>query len=555
MVELKEYIDLYSKLALSFFPVPEKSKQSIVEWKQYQSRKPTGFELNYWRTLANSNLAIVCGAVSGNLVVLDCDTEDVFFDLDRVIASKIGKGSVLDFTRVSRTGKGYHIWLRTGTPVKCCKFPMLDIKGEGGYIIAPPSIHPSGTEYKFLNQQPIRVIESLYDIGVDINQKTNTELPPTGNQPGWVSRLLCGVSEGGRNDAAIKLAGFFRNTLPKDVTEHLLFDWNKKNSPPLLDRELQKVVTSAYQLPEHPFDFSASAISTSQRDKSVTKGVTQGEIENWIKDTNGWWTVEELDRETKVISSNDMTNRRTALKRLAERGDIEKHPTQNKLYRRIIKNLRRIDFKMVTDKEPLKLVLPLGLEKLVNTYPGNIIVVAGSPDSGKTALLLNVVRMNMDNFPVYYFSSEMGEQEFANRLSKFEGIELDKWNFVAEECASNFTDVIRPDAINIIDYLELTSDVYMVAEHLKSMHDKLGKGIAIVALQKKRGAELGRGAEFSLEKPRLYLSMDAGITTIQKGKNWAKQDVNPNGLKIKYKIVGGCKFIVTDNWYREEYEF
>ena len=44
--------------------------------------------------------------------------------------------------------------------------------------------------------------------------------------------------------------------------------------------------------------------------------------------------------------------------------------------------------------------------------------------------------------------------------------------------------------------------------------------------------------------------MDVGRCTIQKAKNWANHAYNPNGLVIKYKIVGGCKFIVTEDWMK-----
>jgi len=66
----------------------------------------------------------------------------------------------------------------------------------------------------------------------------------------------------------------------------------------------------------------------------------------------------------------------------------------------------------------------------------------------------------------------------------FEGIGVRDWNFTAEERSSNFADVIRPNCINIIDYMELSGDFYMVAEYLRQLHDKLDGGIAIVALQK-----------------------------------------------------------------------
>ncbi|MFC1992057.1 DnaB-like helicase C-terminal domain-containing protein, partial [Chloroflexota bacterium] len=72
-----------------------------------------------------------------------------------------------------------------------------------------------------------------------------------------------------------------------------------------------------------------------------------------------------------------------------------------------------------------------------NIYPGNIIVVAGSPNSGKTGILLDFIYRNQANFPIYYFCSEMGTDELADRLLSFEGIDLDDWTFEAvEACMS-----------------------------------------------------------------------------------------------------------------------
>jgi hypothetical protein len=214
--------------------------------------------------------------------------------------------------------------------------------------------------------------------------------------------------------------------------------------------------------------------------------------------------------------------------------------------------VRLIDFKAAGMKEPLAVKYPFGIERYFNTYPGNVIVLAGAADAGKTAFLLNFIRVNMADFSIYYQSSEMGAEELANRLSKFGGIALQDWNFVAEERSRDFADGIRPDCINIVDYLELTGDFYMVAEYLKAIHEKLRTGIAIVALQKKRNVELGRGGDFGLEKPRLYLSMDPGRLTIQKAKNWAQPEVNPRGLMVKFKLLNGCEFIVEKDWHKAD---
>jgi hypothetical protein len=187
---------------------------------------------------------------------------------------------------------------------------------------------------------------------------------------------------------------------------------------------------------------------------------------------------------------------------------------------------------------------PFELENYVLMYPKNIAVLAGESNAGKTAFLLDTIRRNMDKYDIHYYSSEMGPEELKLRLSKFEGVE--KWRFDPRERVSNYADLVRqyPDDMHMIDYMEIASgEFFLIAGELREIFDKLGKGIAIVALQKKKGAELGRGAEFSLEKPRLYLSMGHGILKIVKGKNWAVEGMNPNGQEFYFKLINGAKFV------------
>jgi len=288
-----------------------------------------------------------------------------------------------------------------------------------------------------------------------------------------------------------------------------------------------------------------------ERDKTVTKSVTLSQrIEDFVKDTNGWFSYEEIDKELGLLQPSDRINRRQIIKRLKDAGVIEAHPRNNKLLRYVKVAVRLIDFKAAGMKTPLAIKYPFAIENYFQTYPRNVIAIAGAADAGKTAFLLNLIRLNMIDFSIYYQTSEMGAQELANRLTKFEGITLNEWTFIAEERSRDFADVIRPDCVNIVDYLELAGDFYMVADYLKQIHDKLHSGIAVVALQKKRNAELGRGGDFGLEKPRLYLSMDPGKLTIQKAKNWTDPQVNPNGLILNFKLVNGCKFIVTNGWHQ-----
>lgn len=286
-----------------------------------------------------------------------------------------------------------------------------------------------------------------------------------------------------------------------------------------------------------------------QKTESVTKSLAD-RIEEWVKDSSGWFSYDDIDKEFGIQGDTEKSNRRMIIKRLKDASVVEQHIKNNKLYRYINTSVRLIDFKNATNAKPLAIKYPFGIENYFNTYPGNIIVVAGSPDAGKTAFLLNLIKLNQHDFSIYYQSSEMGKDELQNRLLNFEGIGVQDWNFTAEERSSNFADVIRPDCINIIDYMELSGDFYMVAEYLKQLHDKLAGGIAIVALQKDPKAPQGRGGTFGLEKPRLYLNMDSGQIAIRKAKNWTRPDQNPNGLVLNYKIIGGCKFLITQDWHQ-----
>jgi hypothetical protein len=157
---------------------------------------------------------------------------------------------------------------------------------------------------------------------------------------------------------------------------------------------------------------------------------------------------------------------------------------------------------------------------------------------------------------ICYFSSEMGASEMRMRIEKF-GDPFSAWNFNAYERATNFADVIHPDAINIIDFLELSDNFYQVGGQLTAIFNKLKSGVAIVALQKDPRSAAGRGGSFGLEKPRLYMNLDpnppdGAILKIVKAKNRANPEVNPNHLQCEFKIIDGYKLIQASKWYTDE---
>lgn len=229
---------------------------------------------------------------------------------------------------------------------------------------------------------------------------------------------------------------------------------------------------------------------------------------------------------------------------------------EGSFYKAVDDTLVSIDFLHGSGQSKYDLVLPFGIHQYCFLYRKNIMVVFGSKDAGKTALLLNIVRLNMARQRVLFFSSEMVEDELASRLERCEGVELSDWNFEAYERSYDFSDVIDPDALNVIDFLELggdDSEYYKGVSLVRRIYDKLDKGVAIIACQKNKEAELPKGGSGLLEKARIALSLDKGKVTITTGKNWADGiKSSPTGMSWTYKLVGGINIVNPQESFEEE---
>jgi hypothetical protein len=83
------------------------------------------------------------------LVVVDIDGEEGAAAWQRRAESK-GFNFIPD-TPVASTGRGLHIYYMTTAQLSSGPLaPMLDLKALGGYVCAPPSVHPSGRVYEWL---------------------------------------------------------------------------------------------------------------------------------------------------------------------------------------------------------------------------------------------------------------------------------------------------------------------------------------------------------------------------------------------------------------------
>jgi hypothetical protein len=224
---------------------------------------------------------------------------------------------------------------------------------------------------------------------------------------------------------------------------------------------------------------------------------------------SGLINIADLYNDLKLAEPHDKSACRMAINRMVTRRILEKvDGGKSGTYRLIDNNTEQTTF-LTEPKGEFKVHLPLDLHTMCKIFPQNIIIVAGSKSAGKTAFLLNVALDNQNKHDVIYLNSEMGDEEFTERMIKLGCNSPADIKFRCYKKSSNYQDLINGNkAIYIIDFLEIHDKFYEIGKTIKLIHDKLKDGIAIIGIQMKGGERLGRGGDFSKEVSRLYLSLD-----------------------------------------------
>lgn len=126
---------------------PSPGKHPRVRWQGYAERAPGVEEIrDWWRRWPDANLGIVTGRVSG-VAVLDVNPRS---GGDAALAGFEARWGPLPPTQETLTGGGgRHVWLDLAGagPPSAPLAPGLELKAEGGTVVAPPSAHVSGRRY------------------------------------------------------------------------------------------------------------------------------------------------------------------------------------------------------------------------------------------------------------------------------------------------------------------------------------------------------------------------------------------------------------------------
>lgn len=528
----------YNEDGYSTIPTNSATKRPLIKWTVFQDRLPTKEEIHaWWEKYPKAMVAIVTGKIS-QICVVDCDSEEAIKRVDSVLPERFETPVAI----YPRGGRHYYFACNDESILtRTAIFDCCDIRANGGVIVVPPSINAEGKQYHWLNGLELSrgILQPMPEtLKALLDSATPREHPINNNKHnfslGLVDTFVDSAKKlfenGKRDDELFHLALALRRAGESQeyilqVLINIADTWGEGKQV----KWLQQKVKSAFEFEE-------------RKEKSLSE-----EIRDYVLSTSGVFLSTDVHRNLDLSTRVHKKNCSEVLRRLVAEGLIERYGNKEGCFRKIENLAEIIDFQNITEDSTLNIKLPFQIEDYVRILPKNIIAVAGEPNSGKTAFLLNVVRMNMHDHEIFYFSSEMGALEMRNRLSKFE-IPLDQWRFKAVERASNFADVIKPDAINIIDYLEIHDEFYKIGGLIKDIFDRLKSGVAFIAIQKNHGTDYGLGGMRGLENPRLYLAMEANKIKIIKGKNWTNPEINPSGLECDFRLVQGCRFIMTSGW-------
>lgn len=220
-------------------PPDKRGKTPLVRWRDYQDELPTEDEVrSWWRRHPNANIGMATGRLSGT-IVLDCDSGEA-----RQLCMSMGG---LDRTPAVWTGTpgGCHFWLRhpgVDLPNFVKDIPGTDFRGDGGYVLLPPSRHWKGANYRWVENS--RHLDRAPAPDWLLQLFEDKARGGAGGSGEWSGEpinvdeiLLRGFAQGNRDNGLFKLACRFRHDDETQARAEAMIRVAARNCDPPFDED------------------------------------------------------------------------------------------------------------------------------------------------------------------------------------------------------------------------------------------------------------------------------------------------------------------------------
>lgn len=253
---------MLTRMGVSVIPIEPGTKEPPVgfRWGEYTTRIADASEIYEWFEVKRWQIGVVCGPVSGHLVVIDFDRNQFTDGGYRDWASR--HPAIHQLPR-SMTGKRrIHVFFRSTEPTD--KYVIgepgdqVEVRSGNHYVVIPPSIHPeTGQPYRWSERQPIANGIPTIDmrtIGFEPRRRGDADREPgsEGNplSDDEIARLVEFVSpfwkEGQRHNLALALSGWMAGYSVPEIDAHEVIGALAAHEPPSERRDFLKTVETTY---------------------------------------------------------------------------------------------------------------------------------------------------------------------------------------------------------------------------------------------------------------------------------------------------------------------
>jgi len=583
VMENLNYALRYAKSGWKLHPCKLNKTPHLTDWPNKATSDIEQIK-KWWVEYPGASIGCVTGDASG-FWVLDGDLPDGPAQIDAMN---------LPETLTQKTGGGgyQYFFSYNGTEIRNSAkkiAPCVDVRGAGGYVILPPSFHPSGEQYQWTKERkivdaPAWLIEKAKKRqDKPINNFLPGETTPYGHAA-LINEItsLSATGDGQKNDALNHSAFLLGQLIGGGELDEQTVINALKSTALTIGLEMKETINTIASGIKAGKNTPRSATNTTdttrqteqtesdsfRQDATVVQCRTDGfegnlrdAIQVFVEENQGSFTSQDIDREFGLSTRKEKQNRSAALLYMERKNFIVRDRRAAGRWTILTSNAEWIDLEETT-AEYFDIDLPLGLSRMVNIPPKSLIIMAGTSNAGKTALLLQILKANIKkDYKRLYLMSEMGPSEYKQRVAKVTN-NLKEWGerINAASQSAGFAGTIvqnNRDGLSIVDYLEeVDGEYYKITSDIRSIYDSLNEGIAVVAIQKHSQARVGRGGEGTTEKARLYLTIDTLVNQpdsvisavrVIKAKDYPND--NPNGKEIHIEIGNrGSEIKTVSGW-------
>lgn len=279
----------------------------------------------------------------------------------------------------------------------------------------------------------------------------------------------------------------------------------------------------------------------------MPKQLTYDNVLQWVTLAQGQFTSKQIWSELNILAPENKAYLRVCLNRMADSGIITKTSVDG-TFRKIDNEKKPIDWAMADASATFDVKWPFELEKYALMYPKNVAIIAGSKQEGKTTFLYNFLKLNLglaSKYKIELFNSETGKEQMQDRFFSL-GVPSDA-PFMVYERYDNFADILDPDAITIIDYLDMNSDFYLAGLEIDNIFRKLRNGICIIGMQipppvvsiykgvkKVVNRDYAYGGGTTAKRAFIYVSMSSHILKLKHAKKPTNPKIHPENMQWSY---------------------